>query len=353
MEKGRIKVSDLRSPLEIKSLKLNNRLVMPPMALDIASENGGVTERMIQHYTSRAALDCDEEYSKGLGLIILEHSYVRKDGKVHPRQLGVYDDQCITGLTQLAQSIHQAGVPAGLQLSHAGARGLEESVGPSSIPVPFLKRFKRAGEAYGSESQESTPRQLDKEEIFRIAAAFARGAERAKAAGFDLVEIHGAHGYLLNQFFSPLTNQRKDEYGGSLINRLRFPLEVLEAVRAAVGSDYPVFYRLGADDRMAGGNEIADGIEAAKLLEKTGADCLDLSGGLGGYIQKGPEGFFCYMADAIKPHVTVPILLTGGIKTGAFANRLVSQGHADLVGVGRAILADPNWVSQAWAQCQG
>ncbi len=341
-------MSDLRSSLEIKGLTLQNRLVMPPMALDIAGETGHVTDRIKEHYKARA--DVGTESGK-LGLIIVEHSYVSLDGIVHPCQLGVYDDDCIPGLKQLVQTIHQAGVAAGLQISHAGARGLNDPVAPSRIATPFLKRFKRAEDK--NENQADPPRQLEREEIRRIAEDFARGAKRAKDAGFDMVEIHGAHGYLLNQFLSPLTNQRKDDYGGSFINRMRFSLEVLEGVRAAVGPDYPVFFRLGADDRMTGGNTIADGTEIAMILAGAGVDCLDVSGGLGGYIQKGPEGFFCYMADAIKPHVDIPVLLTGGIKTGAYANRLICEGHADLAGVGRAILADPKWINRAWTQIPG
>ena len=155
---------------------------------------------------------------------------------------------------------------------------------------------------------------------------------------------------MLNQFLSPLTNQRRDDYGGSLDNRLRLPLEVLAAVRRAVGDDYPVFVRLGADDRMEGGYNIEEGVRAAATLAQAGADCLDLSGGVGGYMRSGPEGFFVYMADAVKKVVLAPVLVTGGIKTGAYADKIISEGHADLVGVGRSILADPDWTARAWLE---
>ena len=343
-------MSDLRSPLWIKGLQLKNRLVMPPMALDIASETGEVTAAIINHYMARAqAKSTYAESPEGLGLIIVEHCYVNKEGKAHPRQLGIYDDSLIPGLTQLATQIHNAGVAVGLQLSHAGARGLSHNLGPSSIPVPFLKRFTGTNSPnYAFEKQTIIPEQMGKKEILKLIEDFALGAERVKTAGFDLVEIHGAHGYILNQFLSPLTNHRNDEYGGSLVNRLRIPIAILEAIRGAVGNDFPVFYRLGADDRMLGGIQIEEGVAAAKYLEKAGVDCLDLSGGIGGYMSSGQEGYFCYMADAIKSVTSVPVLLTGGIKTAVFGNRMISEGHADLIGIGRALLADPNWVNRPW-----
>ncbi|HZK43275.1 MAG TPA: NADH:flavin oxidoreductase [Syntrophomonadaceae bacterium] len=339
-------MSDLWSSISLKGLYLKNRLVMPPMALDIASESGEVTEKIIEHYRSRAKMG---DAKQSPGLIIVEHTYVSPEGIAHPNQLGIYDDFLIPGLQRLVEAIHETGVPVGIQLSHAGARGLKQSQGPSSIPLPFLKRFNRGGDSENAQKI-NIPTQLENEDISKIVKDFAQGAERAQKAGFDMIDIHGAHGYLLNQFFSPLTNHRSDGYGGHLYNRMRFPLEVFAAIRTTVGADYPIFYRLGADDRISGGNTIEDGIKAAVILEKSGVDCLDLSGGVGGYIKNGPEGFFSYMAEAVKEHTSLPVLLTGGIKTGHFANQLVSKGHADLVGVGRAILADPTWVNRAWLE---
>lgn len=348
-------MADLWTSLKIKGVYLTNRLVMPPMALDIAGESGEVTPQILRHYSERAKTSDSHKISaKGLGLIIVEHCYVSKAGKAHPRQLGIYDDKLIPGLTQLAEEIHGSGVAAGIQLSHAGARGFDYLVGPSAIPVPFLKRFSGADsldKSYGRPVE--IPEPMSKRDIQMLVDDFAFGATCAKTAGFDLVEIHGAHGYLLNQFFSPLTNHRNDAYGGSIMNRLRLSLEVLEAVRSAVGPNYPIFYRHGADDRIPGGYGIEDGARAAEFLEKAGVDCLDLSGGIGGYLRIGPEGYFCYMAEAIKEVTSVPILLTGGIKRASFANRIISEGHADLIGVGRAMLTDPDWISKAWEESCG
>lgn len=341
---------DLWSPLSIKNLRLGNRLVMPPMALDIATETGEVTPDILEHYSTRArARGSAKEPNSGIGLIIAEHSYVNADGKAHQKQLGINDDTMLPGLKQLAASIHGAGAVAGIQISHAGIRGVNRLLGPSAIPAT-LKRHTASLSGGGQAAQTAVAEELDISDIKNVIDDFRQAAARAKAAGFDLVEIHCAHGYLLNQFLSPLTNQRRDDYGGSLHNRLRLTLEVLAAVRQTVGKDYPVFIRLGADDRIENGYGIEEGTEAASILALAGVDCLDLSGGLGGYMHSGPEGFFVYMADAVKAVTSIPVLVTGGIRTASYANGIVRQGRADLIGVGRAILKDPEWAAQAWRE---
>ncbi|WP_434510769.1 NADH:flavin oxidoreductase [Desulfitobacterium sp. AusDCA] len=318
------------SDLKIKNLTFKNRIVLPPMALDIASEKGEVTAKLIEHYRLR---------SQGIGLIIVEHSYVSRNGKAHPCQLGIYDDELIKGLEHLAREIHREGTPVGIQISHAGGRALMSPCGPSGTLSKYLSRFGQKESVKGS-------KKLSKESLRRIVNDFAQAARRAQLAGFDFVEIHGAHGYLLNQFYSPLTNLRRDEYGGTLEKRLRFPIEVIKAVRGAIGENMPIFYRLGADDRLAGGNSIEDSIIAARLLQDAGVDCLDLSGGICGYLKNGPEGFFAYMGKAIKPILDIPVMVTGGIKTGIKANEIIADHSADLVGVGRTLLQDSEWVSK-------
>lgn len=345
----------LFSSLRIRELVLKNRIVMPPMALDIATEQGEVTQKLVEHYLARARANPEMGREKlqgnraGLGLIIVEHAYVNSNGKGHPGQLGIYDDSLSDGLKELAAKIHREDVPVGIQISHAGARAFHEPSAPSGILSPYLSRF---GQRQG-EKPEELPKELSREELGQFVDDFARAARRAQLAGFDFVEIHGAHGYLLNQFYSPLTNVREDEYGGSLEHRLRFPLEIIEAVRKRVGPNMPLFYRLGADDRLPGGNKIQDSILAAPLLVEAGIDCLDLSGGICGYLKTGPEGFFSYMAKAIKPVVDVPVMVTGGIKTGSGANEIISSNTADLVGVGRALLADADWARKVWIECNG
>lgn len=365
----------LFSPLKIKGLTLPNRIVMPPMALGIATSQGEVTPQMLKHYTLRArAYHGDstggavqkgyrQATHAGVGLIIVEHAYISEEGQAHPHQLGIYHDGLLPILAELAARIHTEGALAGIQINHAGARILENAVAPSCLPLPFLPRRSRrlsrhqedragiAGGAYNP--SEELPHELTVEEIKGLTEKFALAAVRARKAGFDLVEIHGAHGYLLNQFLSPLTNRRRDAYGGSLENRLRFPLEVVRAVREAVGPDYPVFYRLGADDRLEGGLNLEESCRAIPMLEAAGIDALDLSGGLGGYIKQGPEGFFLYMADAIKPIARIPVMVTGGIRTPQFADMVIRQRWADLVGIGRALLADPAWAQMAWLTLLG
>lgn len=332
----RYKNNSLFSSLTIKNLTVNNRLVMPPMALDIATEHGKVTSRLLEHYLLHAG---------GVGLIITEHAYVTPGGKAHPCQLGIHDNSLVPGLKLLVDTIHLKGIPLGIQISHAGARAQTSPVGPSADPKTGLPRYGDAHLKYPN-----TVRELSIAEIKQVVLDFKEAAARAKKAGFDLIEIHGAHGYLLNQFYSPLTNLRTDEYGGSLEKRLRLPLEVIQAVKEVVGTAMPVFYRLGADDRLPGGTTLDDSKGAVPFLVEAGVDCLDLSGGISGYLKDGSEGFFNYLAEGLKKVAGVPVLVTGGIKSPTMAQDLVAEGIADLVGIGRALLADPSWACQAWQE---
>lgn len=186
-------------------------------------------------------------------------------------------------------------------------------------------------------------------EIKALEGKFAAAARRVKEAGYDGVEIHSAHGYLLNQFYSPLTNDRDDEYGPqSLENRLRFLTETIAAVHQAVGEDFPIAVRLGGSDYRPGGSTLADAAGAAQILERAGIDLLDLSGGLGMFMRPGHReaGWFSDMSRAVKERVSLPVILTGGVQTPAEAETLLNQGAADLIGVGRAMLRNPAWGSE-------
>lgn len=323
----------LMTQLEIGPLTLRNRIVMPPMANNKATHDGDVTEQLIQHYLKFASF---------LGLLIVEHAYVSRAGRLHPNQLAISDMANGPGLTRLVAALRQTRVPAAIQITHGGGRTAEEATGaPPLGPSALLQP--RAKEA---------ARELTEGQMTSIRRSFGDAARRAKRARFDAVEIHGAHGYLLNQFFSPLTNQRTDQYGGSREARLRYPLEVVATVRGAVGPDYPILYRLGADDLMPGGLTIDDAAWAAPRLVEAGVDMLDLSGGIGGSQPPGDdrEGYFDYLGRAVKAVVDIPVMVTGGIKSPAVADRLVREGSADLVGVGRALLADPRWAEKAVAK---
>ena len=243
------------------------------------------------------------------------------------------------GLKKLADVIHKNGSKCVMQLNHAGSAALEEVIG--STPVgPSAIRNPRKGEL---------PRELTQGEIAEIVEAFQAAARRTKEAGFDGVEIHSAHGYLLNQFFSPLSNKRTDQYGGNLRNRIRIHLEVIEAVRLAVGADFPLLLRLGASDYMDGGSTIEDSKIAAQEFAKAGVDILDISGGFSGYAGPGlqGQGYFSPLTQAIKEVVSIPVILTGGITKAQAAEQLLVAGKADLIGVGRAILNDSKWAEHA------
>jgi len=327
-------VADLFSPLTIRGMLLANRIVLPPMANNLATEAGAVTGEMLGHYTERA--------QSGVGMVVVEHSFVLPSGRAHPKQPAIDRDELLPGLRQLAQTIKTSGAAAVIQITHAGSNATAEILGSrpaGASPVPHPKRD--GGEI---------PRELTLPEITDIVGAFAVAADRAKQAGFDAVEVHGAHGYLLNQFYSPLTNHRADGYGGSREKRLNLPLQVVMAVKEAVGRNYPLLYRLGADDMMPGGLGGEDAVYAAQRLEEAGIDLLDVSGGLGGYRpEKAGKGYFVDLAAKLKSAVTIPVLVTGGISEPDYADRIIRSGKADLVGIGHALLADPSWARKAAA----
>lgn len=326
-------MSYLLRPLEAGPLKLSNRLVMPPMATAKAEPDGKVSQEILNYYA---------EKSQGgyISLIIIEHSFIKPEGKASIRQLSVADDSVVEGLRKLADTIHRNGSKTMMQLNHAGSATTKEVTGTTPV-APSAVSNPRKGE--------TIPHELTRQEIADVIAAFHYAARRTKEAGFDGVEIHSAHGYLLNQFFSPLTNKRTDEYGGDIHKRIRLHLEVIEAVRTAVGKDLPILLRLGASDYMGGGITIEDSQIAAQEFEKAGVNILDISGGFSGYIVQGltGQGFFAPLTEAIKKVVTIPVILTGGITDVQAAEQLLATGKADLIGVGRAILNNSKWAQQA------
>lgn len=324
----------LQAPLETGKLPLHNRLVMPPMATSKADPDGSV---------SRALLDYYDEKSRGgaIGLVIIEHNYISPQGQNRAGQPSVASDAMIDGLSRLAAVIHANGCKTALQINHVGGAPGEsipgvERVAPSDLPLPFRPEGPSA-------------RALTLDEIADIPVQFAAAARRTKAAGFDAVEIHSAHGYLLNQFFSPLTNHRTDEYGGDVHGRIKLHLEVIAAVREAVGDEYPVLLRLGAADYLEGGSRIEDSVVAAAAFEKAGVDMLDITGGLAGFMRPDhtEPGYFAELAEPIGEVVSIPVILTGGVTEPEQAEALLAAGKADLIGVGRAILKDSDWARRA------
>lgn len=323
-------MANLFSSLIIKDIKMKNRIVMPPMALELATESGEVTEKMIAHYQEKA--------SGGVGLIIIEHSYVLEQGRYSKRQLGSYDKRLLPGLSKLAGAIQRYETPVVLQINHAGPRGSSQISGTTPLSPSSIKVY----------DDHEVPKEITKDQIETVKGAFAQAALLAKNAGFNGVEIHGAHGFLLSAFLSPLANKRKDEYGGSLENRAKLPLEIIRIVREAIGDSFPLFFRLGADDMRPGGLEVNESKTIAGWLADAGVDVIDVSGGLvGSRPSNRPPGYFVKQAHEIKKQVNVPVIAVGGITEPSMAEEIIQTGMADLVAIGRALLKDPLWPQKA------
>ena len=321
----------LKEPIRINQLLLRNRIVMPPMATGKA-DHGAPDEGLTGYYVARA---------NGTALIILEHAYVSPEGMAHSTQLSLAEDSLIPAYRKLTDAVHERGAAIFAQLNHAGAQARDSglpAVSPSGVPVG---------------KRESAPRAMTAGEIEGVKESFVSAALRAKAAGFDGVEIHSAHGYLLNQFYSPLTNRRTDAYTGqTLEGRTRLHAEILRAVRSAVGEAYPVAIRFGACDYREGGGRIAEIPEACRVFAEAGADLLDISGGLNGFTVEGrtEPGWFSELSVPAKNSVRIPVLLTGGVCTAEDTERLLRENAADLIGVGRAMLKDADWAAAALRQ---
>jgi len=321
-----MEIKKLMLPYRLKNLELRNRIVMAPMLSRLCDPNGVVSQKLIDYYATRAG--------GGVGLIISEYCYIDdQESKAHPGQLGVYDDQLVAGLGDLAEAIQERGAKAILQICHAGratsAKYLgRQPIAPSGIP------------SYTGEMA----REMTFEEVEAVSESFAEGARRAKAAGFDGVELHGAHGYLMAQFLSPYTNRRTDKYGR---DRGLFALETLDRVRSRVGKDYLVGYRMSGEEFVEGGVTLKEAKAFAKRLEERGIDYIHVSAGIS---ETGhnivtptylPKGHLLLLAEGIKSAVTVPVLAVGAIHDPDLAEETLQKNRADLIVMGRALIADP------------
>ncbi|MBY5990907.1 NADH:flavin oxidoreductase [Ferrimonas balearica] len=308
-------------------LILNNRLVVPPMASQTADSSGRVTEQTLAHYRQLAR--------SGAGLVMVEYSHVALTGRSEPNQLGAHDEACVPGLTLLASELHRAGVVTGLQLTHCGGKASQDVcgdlMGPSGITVPAYDRTLEA------------PRAMTSDDIRTWHRDFVAAAVRADQAGFDLVEIHCAHGYGINQWLSPLTNQRSDRYGGSLRNRARLLLEIIEGIRVAAP-------RLGVIVRIPGQDGYPEGLSqddmrtVAGWLVEAGVLLLDISSGIGGWNRpkaRRGEGYLVAESRALCGQLGVPVIGVGGIESADYMETALAERWLDLAAVGRAILKDP------------
>lgn len=323
-----------KESIKINNTVFKNRLVMPPMATAKSSCDGDVTDDLCEYYRLRAAGGC-------IGMIITEHTYFCQQGKASEGQVSASSDDKINGLKKLVSAIHSGGAKAVAQLNHAGSA---TSSAVTKMPLVSASAVLNPGLKPGVTPE--MPLELSKDQIIEIQDQFVAAALRVKEAGYDGIEIHSAHGYLLNQFYSPLTNKRDDEYGSQNIeNRIRFHVEMYRKARKALGADYPIFIRLGGCDYMEGGSTIEDAVNASIILEKEGIDLIDISGGMCRFLRNdnSEPGYFSDMSSAVKKAVSIPVILTGGISSADQAERFLQEDAADLIGVGRPMMKDADW----------
>lgn len=320
----------LFSSLRLGTVNLKNRITMAPLFLGYGKPTGEVSPLILEHYREMAA--------SGAAMIVVENAAVDPRGLGSPFTLRIDEDRFLPGLKELAETIQNQGALAAIQINHAGRFAwLEEPAAPSAVAIG-----------------EKTPRPLTPEEIRAVVGKFAAAALRAKQAGFDLVELHGGTGYLLAQFLSPRTNRREDEYGGPLEQRLRFPLEVISAVREAVGSAFPVGYRFLADEWLPDGLQLTESREIARRLAEAGVAYLSVMGGTYESFflpdrkkQEQRQGYMADLAAAVKSAVPIPVIAAGRIQEPAYAETLIAEGKTDLIGLARVLLSDPQWPIKA------
>ncbi|MEE8449126.1 MAG: FAD-dependent oxidoreductase [Thermodesulfobacteriota bacterium] len=323
-------INELFTPIKVGSLELKNRLMRAPMCTHFANTDGSVSQRLLDFY---------EEIARGgAGLVMVEFCYLdERASQCDYSQLGVYDDSMLRGLSELAEVIKAHGPAAGLQICHAGrqrASGKLPLLAPSPLAWPDIG---------------IVPKELTKEEIAEIVESFGQAAARGRRAGFDLVEIHGAHGYLITEFLSSDTNKREDEYGGSLDNRMRFALEVVRRVRKAVGEGFPIGFRLSGDEYIAGGITLDEAKITAARLEKAGVDLIHVSAGTRVTNEYQiipmflPRGCNLHLAQGVREAVTVPVAAAGAMGDPRLAQEAIKEGKADIVSLARPLLADPHF----------
>jgi 2,4-dienoyl-CoA reductase-like NADH-dependent reductase (Old Yellow Enzyme family) len=323
----------LASPGNIGRLRLKNRFILSPLQTMLADRHGQVTPEMLAYYRERAV--------GGAALVITEYSHIDAGAsRASIVQLGAYDDDCTPGLARLADVLQHAGALAGLQIAHAGRQRFLAAppiLAPSRIPWEAL----HAGGA-------PVPQEVSVEEIQTIVEAFGRAAARAQLAGFDLVEVHGGHGYLVHEFLSPHTNRRTDLYGGSLASRQRFLREVIRSIKRTVGPDYPITVRLSGSEHLPDGVTPEESVETAAMLEEEGVAAIDISAGIhhtmDAQIQPMyyPHGFNVPVARMVKERVRIPVSVVGSINSPELAEEIIREGAADFVRLGRALVADPH-----------
>lgn len=321
-------MSKLFSCFKIKDLELKNRIVMAPMCMKSADDDGFARDWHYIHYSSRAI--------GGVGLIILEATGVLPEGRITDQDLGIWSDTQIESLKKVVDECHKFGAKVGIQLGHAGRKSeclSNQIFAPSAIA--FDNSYRK-------------PTEMSKKDIERTINAFKAAAKRALSAGFDIIELHGAHGYLINQFLSPLTNKRNDEYGGSVENRVRFLSEVLETVKTIWPNTKPIILRVSAEEYSDGGNTANKTAELINLLKHKGIDIVDVSsGGTVPAQLKTFPGYQTKCSEVIKHNCYIPTISGGLVTSPLMAEEILCNDRADLIFLGRELLRNPYWTLQA------
>jgi len=314
-------------------MHLPNRLVRSATAEFMADADGRTRPQLKELYR--------ELVRGGVGLIITGHMYVHPGGKANPEMTGIYSDELLPGLAELVQTVHDEGGRVVVQINHGGMQcsrqAAQGTIAPSAVEVDFLKQ---------------PAREMTVADIELVIDAFAQAARRAKAAGFDGVQIHAAHGYLINQFLSPFVNKRTDTWGGNLPRRMRFFREVCRAVREQVGPDYPLLTKLGLVDAVEGGLTLAEGLKVVAALESMGLDAVEISAGIGGRTassiragirSEADEGYFRPWAKEARQVTTLPILLVGGFRSRRVMENVLTAGDADFISMCRPLICEPHF----------
>ncbi|MHB8130466.1 MAG: NADPH dehydrogenase NamA [Mobilitalea sp.] len=321
-------MTKLFSSFQLKNMELKNRIVMAPMCMFCANQEGIAQDWHFTHYTTRAV--------GGVGLILLEATGVENRGRITDRDLGLWNDEQIEGLKRIVDACKKHGAKVGVQLAHAGRKSevlSEPNIAPS--PIAFSDQYR-------------TPVEMSKEDILQVELAFKDAAARAEQAGFDTIELHAAHGYLINEFLSPLTNKRTDEYGGSVENRARFLREILKEVKSVWPQDKPIIVRISAEEYAQDGNHDIIMADILQSMKDEGIDLVNVSSG--GVINVGINvypGYQVKFAETIRKEVSIPVIAGGLITSPLMAEELLQNERADFVFLGRELLRNPYWPHQA------
>jgi 2,4-dienoyl-CoA reductase-like NADH-dependent reductase (Old Yellow Enzyme family) len=322
---------------QINGMQLKNRFIRSATWEGMAEEDGACTRKLIGLMTRLAA--------GGVGMIVTGHAYIQKIGQAGPWQLGVYDDQFIPGLRLMTDSVHHKGGAIVAQLAHAGMFADPRLIGQSPLAPSDISGF-----------SSTTAKEMTPLEIKAVIKAFGAASVRAKEAGFDGIQLHSAHGYLLNQFLSPLFNKRKDKYGGALQNRVRLLLDIVREIRFRIGASFPVLVKMNSQDYLEGGLSLEDSLEASVMLQNEGIDALELSGGTGASGKLRPvrmdidseedEAYFKDAAKRFKERLQIPLILVGGIRSFHVAERIIKEETADYIAMSRPFIREPDLINR-------